>query len=171
MTTLGKSLLTVGAVGAAAIVGFAATTIAQQSLTIGGNRANFGKHSLAAGFTPDPKRVNIVSGGNLNTSSMGLGSGCTGYATARPDAIVNWTGGGNLLRFFVRSSGDTTLLINDANGNWHCNDDTDGTNPMVSISNPPNGQYDVWVGSYEAGANLQSRLFITEMANQRPGSN
>ena len=171
MSSTGKYISMVAVTAVAAVIGFAGTTIAQQSLSIGGDRANFGKHSLAAGFTPDPKRVNIVSGGNLNTSTMGLGAGCTGFATARPDAIVNWTGGGNMLRFFVRSSGDTTLLINDAAGNWHCNDDADGTNPMVSISNPPNGQYDVWVGSYEAGANLQSQLFITELANQRPGSN
>jgi hypothetical protein len=74
------------------------------------------------------------------------------------------------LRFFVRASGsgDTTLLINDASGNWHCNDDSSGLNPMVSINNPPSGQYDIWVGSYRAGENLSSQLFITELRSQTP---
>ena len=138
------------------------------SLQIGGNNSNFGSVTLRGGFMPDPRMVAITSGGNLNAANMGLGAGCRGNVTRRPDYIVNYRNAASFLRFFVRSGGDTTLVINDANGRWHCNDDSNGLNPMVSINGPPSGQYDIWVGSYRAGENLSSRLFITELRNQSP---
>jgi len=152
-----------GALAALLVLGIHGQSIAQSSLTIGGNAANFGKHSLRSGFTPDPKPyANIVSGGTLNVGSMNLGSGCTGYATARPDVIINWTGSG-FLRFYFQGSGDTALVINGADGRWHCNDDTAGTNPQVDFADAGNGQYDIWIASYESGQNIRGRLFATEL--------
>ena len=138
------------------------------TLQIGGSSSNFGSTALRGGFMPDPRMVAITSGGSLNASGMNLGAGCRGHVTRRPDYIVNYSNAASFLRFFVRSGGDTTLVINDANGNWHCNDDSSGLNPMVSINNPPSGQYDIWVGSYRSGENLSSQLFITELESQRP---
>jgi len=140
------------------------------SLTIGGSSANFGTRNLSGGFMPDPSQVAITSGGSLDSSTMSLSPGCRGFVTRQPDYILNYSNAADFLRFFVRASGsgDTTLLINDASGNWHCNDDSSGLNPMVSINNPPSGQYDIWVGSYRAGENLSSQLFITELRSQTP---
>ncbi len=47
--------------------------------------------------------------------------------------------------------------------NWHCNDDYEGLNSMVEFSNPPQGQYDVWVGSYGSGEYISGVLGITEL--------
>lgn len=167
MKKIGKAHIALGVLGAALVLGTHGQSIAQGSLTIGGNAANFGTHQVNAGFMPDPRSFTVTSGGNLNVASMGLGSGCTGFATARPDLIVNYSGG-SFLRFFARASGDTALVINGADGSWRCNDDAVGTNPMVSIENPARGQYDVWLSSYTSGENIRGQVFITELRNQQP---
>lgn len=126
-------------------------------LQIGGTASNFGTHRLVSTQT-----VQVRSGGNLPASDMGLGSGCLGTVTATPDVIINWNeGSGAALRFAVQSSGDTTLIINSADGTWHCNDDTSGLNPEVRIQNAPRGQYDIWVGSYDNGEQLSASFSAT----------
>ena len=145
------------------------TAIAQQGLSIGGSQSNFGRRALRGGFTPDPSTVNVVSGGGLDASTMGLAPGCRGYVTRQPDFIVDYANAASFLRFFATSTGDTTLVINDGAGRWHCNDDSNGgLNPTVDIANPPSGQYDVWVGSYRARENLRSTLHVTELRSQHP---
>lgn len=145
------------------------TAIAQQGLAIGGSQSNFGSRTLSGGFMPDPSTVSIVSGGSLDARSMGLGPGCVGNVTRQPDYILNYRDAASFLRFYAVSGGDTTLIVNDANGRWHCNDDSNGgLNPMVDIANPPSGQYDIWVGSYSSNENLRSTLHITELRSQHP---
>jgi hypothetical protein len=141
-----------------------------QSLQVGGSDSNYGSTRLAAGFTPDPHQVTVTSGGSLDVSAMNLGSGCVGYATNKPDFILHVSGNSSMLRFYNIGSGDTGLVINDASGRWHCNDDSyDSTDPTVTIHNAPQGQYDIWVTSYQSSENLSSTLHITEL-DLHPGS-
>ena len=68
------------------------------------------------------------------------------------------------------NNGDTTLLINDGAGNWHCNDDSapgSNLNPLVDLANAPAGQYDVWIGSYRSDEQIGGTLNITEL-DRRP---
>ena len=127
---------------------------------------NFGSVSLSAGFMPDPQTVELVSGGYVDVAAQGLGGECGGYATSAPDFRIQWSGSSSGLRiFFVADGGgDTTLIVNDANGAWHCNDDSPygGLDPLVDIPSPPQGQYDIWVGSFEAGEFVEGTLYITE---------
>ncbi|MDP3276079.1 MAG: hypothetical protein Q8Q09_12840 [Deltaproteobacteria bacterium] len=133
-------------------------------LQIGGSQANFGYVTMGPGFTPDPVSVNVVSGGAMNARNMGLPGGCIGWVTRTPDYIVRFTGSTQRLRFFVTGSTDTTLVINAANGQWACNDDSYGsTNPTVDIFGAGPGQYDVWVGSYRQGQQAQAQLHMTEL--------
>lgn len=122
----------------------------------------YGGVELAAGFMPDPHTVAIAAGGTLDASQI---TGCVGWIAPAPDYRVNWTAGsGQLpLTFHVTSDADTTLVINDAEGNWVCNDDADGLNPAVSFENAPSGQYDVWVGTYMQGDLEDSQLHVTEV--------
>lgn len=168
MHRIGKLHLFLGALGALLVLATDASTVAQGSLTIGGSSANFGVHRLRGGFTPDPSEIRVVSGGSLDARGMGLGAGCVGHATATPDVILHYSNPASMLRFFVRAQGDTALLINDPNGRWACNDDASGTNPMVTFNRPAAGQYDVWVSSYQAGANIRGTLHVTELQSQRP---
>ena len=159
----------VATIAAIAVIAVGGTVIAQTTLAIGGSQTNFGQQTLRGGFLPDPHTVQITSGGSLDASGMSLAPGCRGYVTRRPDYIVDYQDAASFLRFYAVSQGDTTLVINDAAGRWHCNDDSNGgLNPTVDISNPPSGQYDIWVGSYRGSENLRSTLHVTELRSRHP---
>jgi hypothetical protein len=135
-------------------------------------RPNFGERQLASGFTPDPARVNVVSGGSIDASALGLGPDCRGWVSANPDFNLRLTSDSSFLRFFVdrvQRRGDTTLIINTADGRWVCNDDSfNSRNPTVDIQNAPAGLYNVWIGSYQSGVMARGRLSITELQSNRP---
>lgn len=130
---------------------------------------NYGSTSLSAGFSPDPFSVGMTSGGDVNVSY--LGGGCAGFATSSPDFRVNYSGGGaTLLRFyFIGSSGDSTMIVNDPYGNFYCVDDSFGTlNPTIDFNNPAGGTYDIWVGSYTSGTFISGTLYITGNSGNHP---
>lgn len=154
----------------ASVIGPTTELAAQRGpLVIGGGAANFGIAALVGGFLPDPSTRNVTSGGSLDASAMSLAPGCRGFVTAQPDVIVRYSNPASFLRFFVRAPGDTTLVVNDAQGRWYCDDDSGGNlNPMVDINNPGAGQYDVWIGSYRAGENITGQFAVTELRGNRP---
>ncbi|MFN4297977.1 MAG: peptidase S1 [Brevundimonas sp.] len=123
---------------------------------------SFGTVNLSAGFTPDPRTVEVVAGGTINASNAA--SGCVGRIASAPDVRLNWSGGGSLpLVFRTRSSRDTTLVINGPDGRWHCDDDSGGgTNARVIFRNAPSGQYDIWIGTY-GEQTAPATLVITEI--------
>jgi hypothetical protein len=127
----------------------------------------YGVVELVSGFEPDPHRVNIAAGGELDASSI---SGCVGWIARAPDFRVNWTAGGNGLPliFSVASDADTTLVVNDPTGAWHCDDDggNAGFNPAVTFSAPASGQYDIWVGTYASGSLQDSTLSVSELYSE-----
>ena len=133
----------------------AATSAAAQdpgaTATSGGIRAS-------AGFTPDPIRVNIYSGGSIDASR--LGGACVGMIASAPDYEFTYTAGSFPLSFGVVSSGDTSLVINGPDGRWYCNDDAQGLNPILTWGRPASGAYDVWVGA--VGEASSSTLLISE---------
>ncbi len=164
-----KMLSVMGLLGALAVSGYGTEVIGQAGLQIGGARANFGTRPLSPGFVPDPIRVPIVSGGNISARALNLGPGCTGFVTRQPDYIIRLTGMSRFLRIYVTAGTDTTLLVNRANGQWACNDDSfGGNNPSVDLANAGPGQYDVWVGSYQAGVQGRGNLNITELPSNHP---
>ena len=156
----------------AMVPGFQGDSTAQRrpTLRIGSERANYGVHNVRGGFVPDPKEISVVSGGPIDARTLGLGSTCSGWVSAQPDVIVRYANPGAFLRFFVRASEDTTLVVNDASGRWFCSDDAagGGHNPMVSIANPASGQYDIWIGSYRNRKTVRGKLFVTEMRSNAP---
>ncbi|MEQ1818640.1 MAG: hypothetical protein ABL871_08515 [Terricaulis sp.] len=122
----------------------------------------YGAVDLTSGFLPDPHQVAISAGGAYNAYQI---PECVGFIATAPDYRVNFTAGANGLPliFSVQSEADTTLVINDAQGNWVCNDDSDGLNPAVRFDAPASGQYDVWVGTYSEGATQPSTLNVSEI--------
>jgi hypothetical protein len=130
---------------------------------------NYGEANLSAGFSPDPYSVGMTSGGDVDVSY--LGSSCVGFATSAPDLRINFGGGGSsLLRiYFIGSTGDTTMIVNDPYGNFYCVDDSFGTvNPTIDFNNPAGGSYDIWVGSYASGTFVSGTLYITENTGNHP---
>ena len=119
----------------------------------------YGEVILAPGFQPDPQAVNVTTSTGVNLGS--LGGTCTGFAGVAPDYRVRYSAtGGTLLRFFVQGTADTTLAINGPTGQWFCDDDEVGRNPMIDFASPALGQYDIYVGSY-SGVPTPAVLTVT----------
>lgn len=124
---------------------------------------SFGTYELYAGFSPDPYSVSVTAGGTVPAERLG-GSACLGTIANRPDVTLYYSAGGFDLTFFVNSGADTTLVVNDANGRWYCDDDSFGNlNPQVTIRNPPSGKYDIWIGSYNRGSRIPATLNFSEL--------
>lgn len=123
--------------------------------------------ALEAAFSPDPHVVEVRAGGSDRNAISG--NGCAGYiSNAQPTLALTYTAGRGRLVFYVRSREDTTLLLHDADGRWHCSDDFEGSNPAVILDRPTSGQYSVWVGSYTQGAAGQpATLYISERVPRR----
>ncbi len=123
----------------------------------------FGTLNLMTGYMPDPAVIPMIAGGDIDASS--LGATCYGYIAEAPDFRVNYEAGTNFpLIISAVSEVDTTLVINAADGSWHCNDDSgNGLNPAVSFTSPPSGQYDIWVGVYGEAATAPAGLYISEV--------
>jgi hypothetical protein len=130
----------------------------------------YGSIDLASGFMPDPHTQAIAAGGSIDAATAISTPGCLGWIAQAPDYRVNWTAGsGSLpLIFSVTSAADTTLVINDAQGNWLCDDDggNEGLNPAITIQSPASGQYDIWVGTYAQGDLQDSTLHVSELHSQ-----
>lgn len=164
----------------------AAWRAARSRLDING-RANFGGGRLTTGFTPDPWTFNLTAGGgrspinvaDLNMRDEVTGRPCTrSFVTRRPDFHFNFTAGTTfpLLRFYVitQNDSDATLLVNEPNGRWRCNDDhghSDWTHPLMPVidfHNPQAGRYDVWVGTYDTSSNNPAVFHVTELESNHP---
>ena len=153
-----RKVVTAGAVvvvacGLVAVGTFGQGATAQQA-------SNFGTVTLRAGFLPDPHTANGTSGGSMQASSF-AGASCAGWVTRQPDHILVMQSGSSGMRVSATSSSDTTLIVQSPNGQYRCNDDTDGRNPAISGAFPA-GTYKIWVGSYAQGQNAQYTLSFTE---------
>lgn len=130
--------------------------------------ANYGEANLSSGFSPDPYSVGMTTGGIVDVSY--LGSSCSGFATTAPDLRINYGGGGSLLRiYFVGTTGDPKMVVNDPYGNFYCVDNSFSTvNPTIDFNNPAGGTYDVWIGSSAANTTISGTLYLTENSGNHP---
>ena len=97
-----------------------------------------------------PASLDIQAGGADRNAVPG--SGCSGFITnGAPTAVVQHDGAGPLA-IYAMSDTDTTLLVADPAGRWHCSDDADGSNPAVTFADAGTGAYVVWVGTFSPDA-------------------
>jgi serine protease Do len=128
----------------------------------------FGTLNLNVGFEPDPRTVDVDAGGDRQPA--GLGQDCLGFIDfSRPDVDLNYAPGQGQYPLFISavSQADTTLVINDPQGRWFCNDDLDGVNPGIVFQQPAHGNYNIWVGTLEPGPTQRATLRISEVPPQR----
>jgi hypothetical protein len=95
-----------------------------------------------------PRYWNVQAGGSNNLATCPQPG--NGWVIYEPDFEFDFQNDRNYGRLEISAVGDcdTVLLVNDAYGQWHFNDDSNGRNPVVNIANAPTGHYDVWVGTY-----------------------
>jgi hypothetical protein len=124
----------------------------------------YGTIDLDAGFQPDPYREDIQAGGDDEVELPG--ADCSGYIHAEaPDLDLNYDAGSLELFIYARAKLDVTLIINQPDGTWLCSDDEMGTDPMIQLSNPRSGNYNIWIGTYEASESPlpPASIYISEI--------
>ncbi|MCH8491222.1 MAG: hypothetical protein LAT81_15020 [Oceanicaulis sp.] len=100
--------------------------------------------SLRAGFRNDPRRIDVMAGGEGDLSSLDWS--CFGGASQAAAVALDYQAGSLPLYIFMRSESDGTLAVRAPDGTMHCNDDRIGLNPGVAFGEPESGRYLVWTG-------------------------
>lgn len=126
----------------------------------------FGTTVLRAGFSGDPRVIEVRAGGAQENPLTG--PGCVGHLGLRPDAVVQYTAGSLGLTFSAASARDLSLVVRTPSGRYHCDDDSGaGLNPRVTFPTPESGAYRIWVGTYADSEELaDSRLGISELGRE-----
>lgn len=118
--------------------------------------------TLNAGFEPDPREVRVEAGGEREATA--IRPECAGWIDfSRPDVDLNYTAGQYPLIISAVSTVDTTIVVNDSEGNWHCNDDFEGLNPGIVFRTPRSGNYNIWVGTFERGRPQSATVRVSEI--------
>lgn len=126
----------------------------------------YGDDALAAGF--GTVEIVAAAGGSIPAFNFELGSPeCTGFINVVPTYTFTLEGETAALRFVFNGEDDTTLIVEQPDGTFACNDDTDGANnlnPTLDIDGPAAGAYRVFVGSYAHQTGIRGTLIVTEDA-------
>lgn len=133
--------------------------------------SNFGTITLAPGFMPDPHTETGTSGVTAESAieARTWNPTCRGSVTQLPDHLFVASGNISSLKIMVRSAGDTTLIVQRPDGTYNCDDDTEGSNPVVSGAFAA-GTYKIWVGSYTRTENHRYTLGFSELSSQNPSN-
>ncbi len=123
--------------------------------------------------TADAQFGTVTASADLSTTTIQAGgpdrnavpgSGCSGFIrNAAPTASV--VHGGGVLSIYAMSDTDTTLLVADPAGRWHCSDDAEDIHPGVTFASGAAGTYMVWVGTFSPdAAGAAARLYVVQGA-------
>ena len=122
----------------------------------------YGEITLARGFQPSPYAMQVLGGGRSDASEDLADPACRGYVSEAPDYSVYLSEDMADLWFSVYSPAAMTLLVNGADGRWHCSAGGSGRDPAISFDYALFGLYDVWIGSLEQGNYAASIFYLTE---------
>lgn len=94
------------------------------------------------------RTLDVVAGGGTDLDYCEDIPG-TGQVITKPDFSIRYNKTEQYdLRFKVDGACDTVLLINDATGKWHFDDDDTDQDPLLWLRNAADGWIDVWIGTY-----------------------
>lgn len=127
-----------------------------------GRDALYGETSLAAGFQPSPFSAQVVGGGRNRAADFIADERCRGFVSEAPDFSIHLSDAFDKIWFALHSPAAMTLLVNAADGSWHCSEDHLEADPSIGFSFPQSGLYDVWVGSADEGNYAAAILYVTE---------
>lgn len=116
------------------------------------------------------QNYNVVAGGSSDLGYCNIrtynGVLPAGWVAQAPDFELNYRKDANYsLEFRVVSNCDSVLLINDGEGDWFFDDDSNSrsaNDALLRINNPAAGTYDIWVGTFgpqTCSAQLQIETF------------
>jgi hypothetical protein len=123
--------------------GAAAQPSAQPTPTPSGGT---GPVTLRTGFMPDPETRRGTAGGAMDAAQL-TNNQCRGWIPNTPQHTLMAQSDFSNLRILVNSQTDTSLVIRGPDGQYRCNDDAEGLNPIVQGAFGP-GAYQIFVGTY-----------------------
>lgn len=126
--------------------------------------ALYGEASLAPGFLPSPFAVQFIGGGRNRIAEFVSGAPCNGYVAEAPDFTVFIEEAIAPVWFGLYSPAQMALLINDADGNWHCSADNDGGGPVIAFDYARSGHYDIWAGGVMENNYAAGVFYVAEIA-------
>jgi serine protease Do len=88
---------------------------------------------------------------------------CSGYVNEAPTLSVDWSGSAELIRVFYVSDHDPMLMIRLPDGEYVCNDNAHRLllDPVITLEDPAEGNYRIWVGAADEGQLVPGILAIT----------
>lgn len=127
-----------------------------------------GTDYLRSGFTRDPQVYYVRAGGTANAAH--IGEPCVGFSTIEPSVTISFSNTTKFpLYFSAEDYQDLTLVVRAPDGRYYCDDDSGGDrNPVVMFRQPVDGNYQVWLGTYERGASAYTELYVSELGAGRP---
>lgn len=124
----------------------------------------YGSTSLEAGTLEQPY-VQHIPYVQPDIRASTVRQDCAGFVTFAPSFRLRWQGESEFLRFYLEGRGtmDAVLLIRDPENNIYCDDDSyTAYQPMITITDPAPGNYDIWVGTYYPQFTYGGHLFIDD---------
>lgn len=117
---------------------------------------------LAAGFSNDPRRIDVSSGGEAGLDLLDIA--CPGFADEAADVAVDYRAADFDLYFLLDTPGDSTIAVRTPSGDMLCNDDQVGLNAGVVAEQPETGVYQIWAGQLgERSRVMDGVLSISEI--------
>ncbi|TRO95215.1 DUF2125 domain-containing protein [Glycocaulis profundi] len=109
----------------------------------------------------DDGRQRIARGPIQSPDSMRqANSSCPGHGDlSAPDVTLTLDGEEDRLSLYATSSTDLVIAVLAPDGEWHCNDDFSGLDPAVVLSGAPEGDYQIWTGSFSQNASGSHETF------------
>ncbi len=97
---------------------------------------------------------------STSASTFASGTGCNAYIETAPTVVLQLASP-MFVQLQTLSSSDTTLIVRDAQGRFHCDDDSGGgRNANLGFGAPP-GRTGVWVGSFDSGSTTGFQLLMS----------
>lgn len=121
---------------------------------MGANSAALNAKNIGNGIAYD-----VVAGGDNYLPECGF-QGVEAYVTNAPDFSFDMSGvAGRYVILSVTSACDAAMVVNNVDGKWYYDDDSNGDlDPKVNMPGA-DGWLDVWIGTYD-GAYCDARLTI-----------
>jgi hypothetical protein len=117
----------------------------------GGAQGGIGTPIAFGVGSTDPMFAQGFGGGPIQGTTMDPSCYAGHYGTS-PSHVLTITEPIPYFRVMAYSARgtDLTLLVRQPNGVVFCNDDSDGLNPMIEVTAPTVGEYQVYVGNFSA---------------------
>lgn len=131
---------------------------------------NYGAFEIDADDVATVREFKMIAGGPV-PAEYAASEACSGFVTTQPDFLIDWDPNSDgFLRFYAMSASDTTLVVQDPSGDFHCDDDSyNNMNPRIDFQDSEAGEYAVWVGVFYPEERPGTAFGITSDPTSTPG--